>query len=175
MSEEQEWQSQRQQILANRQCSGYCGYVTSECIFRKTEKGVHSGYGSIKLAGRNCNGVSHCIGIFPDAIPKEPSRRVREKARRSGILMKLKRLISAIVALALVLSMSVSAFAATGIWKTETLPYPPMRTVRAYSRAAITPRTARLLFHSGIAPRQRAAPSPYPRLAVQRQTSPSRT
>lgn len=74
--------------------------------------------------------------------------------------MKLKRLISAIVALALVLSMSVSAFAADWYLEDGDITVSANENGQSVQQGAITPRTARLLFHSGIAPRQRAAPSP---------------
>ena len=59
------------------------------------------------------NGVPHCIGRYPDAIPRLSARRVRVRTRKENVHpMKMRRLISAIIALLLVMNLSVTAFAA---------------------------------------------------------------
>ena len=50
---------------------------------------------------------------YPDAIPRLPARRVRVRTRKENVHpMKMRRLISAIIALLLVVNLSVTAFAA---------------------------------------------------------------
>lgn len=69
---------------------------------------------SSPIYGESRRFSSPCIGIYPDAIPPRlPARRVRVKARKETIYpMKLKRFLSSVLALVLIVSLPVSALAA---------------------------------------------------------------